>query len=94
LIARQLKPFAIAFNRESQEMLGGARMFDVEISEKSLYLQPIRETNWDTYQPAVESLNREIFDRASHCLAKFIVVHELPYGMSLEVGHRQRIRQF
>jgi hypothetical protein len=33
MIPRKVKPLATAFNRESQEVLGGARMFDVEISD-------------------------------------------------------------
>jgi hypothetical protein len=37
-IARKVKPFATAFNRNIQKVMGGARICDVEISEKSPYL--------------------------------------------------------
>jgi hypothetical protein len=36
-IPRKVKPLAAAFNRKSQDVLGGARICDVEISERCPY---------------------------------------------------------
>jgi hypothetical protein len=89
-IPREVKPLATAVNRESQEVLDGARICDVEISDKCPYLRTVREANLNTYQPVVEALNWKLPDRLEHCLANLIVVQKLPHRISLEVGHRQR----
>src|SRR6185437_16164098 len=81
-IALKVMPCAAAFDRESQEVLGGARIFDVEISEKSPNLRAIREANRGADYTVVEGLNRKLLDRSGHRLTNCIVVQKLPYRMS------------